>query len=234
MEEYLIDQLPSRRLAESLSSSRTFSYLAAATPGLRELLAMGKVWELAQPSRRTPGASPYELVIVDAPATGHGVAFLTAPRTFAGAAAVGPIARQAGKIHAFLVDRRRTAVVAVARPTEASAVESLTLREDLRAELGHDIEALIVNAVEPRRFEARDDDVLRAALQGPLANGPEVARAALRAAHHASVRSRAQHGQVSRLRRAWGRNPVLLPHLYCAALGTAELHALSRALESRL
>ena len=51
-----------------------FAYLAAATPGLRELLTVGKVWELAQPERRTPGAEPYDLVILDAPATGHGVA----------------------------------------------------------------------------------------------------------------------------------------------------------------
>ncbi len=90
MEEYLLDQLPVRPLAERLASSRTFGYLAAATPGLSELLAMGKVWELAQPQRRTPGSEPYDLVIVDAHATGHGVALLQAPRTFAAAASVGP------------------------------------------------------------------------------------------------------------------------------------------------
>ena len=62
MEEYLVDQLPSRALADVLASSRGFSYLAAATPGLRELLTVGKVWELAQEDRRTPGAPPYDLV----------------------------------------------------------------------------------------------------------------------------------------------------------------------------
>ena len=67
MEEYLVDQLPSRALADVLLSSRGFSYFAAATPGLRELLTVGKVWELAQEDRRTPGADPYDLVILDAP-----------------------------------------------------------------------------------------------------------------------------------------------------------------------
>jgi anion-transporting ArsA/GET3 family ATPase len=95
MEEYLVDQLPARALADVLVRSRLFTYLAAATPGLRELLTMGKVWELAQPERRTPGAAPYDLVVLDAPATGHGLALLDAPRTFADAARVGPIARQA-------------------------------------------------------------------------------------------------------------------------------------------
>ena len=62
MEEYLVDQLPTRALADVLLSSRGFSYFAAATPGLRELLTVGKVWELAQEDRRTPGAAPYDLV----------------------------------------------------------------------------------------------------------------------------------------------------------------------------
>ena len=95
MEEYLADQLPVRALADLLVSSRAFTYLAAATPGMRELLTAGKVWELAQDRRRTPGAQPYDLVVVDAPATGHGVAVLAAPRTFAGVStsAVPPDAR---------------------------------------------------------------------------------------------------------------------------------------------
>src|SRR4051794_20347870 len=118
MEEYLVDQLPSRALADVLLQSRGFSYFAAATPGLRELLTVGKVWELAQEDRRTPGASPYDLVVLDAPATGHGVAVLAAPRTFADAAVMGRIARQGRIIDAMLSDPAQTGVVAVARAEE--------------------------------------------------------------------------------------------------------------------
>src|SRR3712207_5193752 len=118
MEEYLVDQLPSRTLADALVSSRAFAYFAAATPGLRELLSVGKVWELAQEDRRTPGARPYDLVVLDAPATGHSVGVLSAPRTFADAARVGRIARQGRTIDALLSDPARTGVVAVARPEE--------------------------------------------------------------------------------------------------------------------
>ncbi|MDQ3741261.1 MAG: PhoH family protein, partial [Actinomycetota bacterium] len=113
MEMYLEDQL-SRPLAEVLKSSRIFGYLAAATPGMRELLTIGKLWELAQPERRVAGAEPYDVVIVDAPATGHGLALLEAPRTFAGVAAAGPVARQARIIHGTLTDRSLTGIVAVA------------------------------------------------------------------------------------------------------------------------
>ena len=76
-------------------SSRIFQYLTAAAPGLAEVVTMGKVWELAQLERRTARAAPYDLVIVDAPATGHGLALLRAPRTYADIAKVGPIQNHA-------------------------------------------------------------------------------------------------------------------------------------------
>src|SRR6188472_1690049 len=61
---------------------------------VEQLPTVGKAWELAQPARRSPGADPYDLVVLDAPATGHGVAVLAAPRTFAEITRVGRVARQ--------------------------------------------------------------------------------------------------------------------------------------------
>ena len=100
-----------------------------ATPGMRELLSMGKVWELAQLERRTHGAAPYDLVIVDAPATGHGVGILRTPRTFAEIARVGPIAHQGATIAATIADPEFTAVVAVATAEEMPVNETLALHE---------------------------------------------------------------------------------------------------------
>ncbi len=92
MDEYL--RVKVGALGHALAGSRLFQTFAMATPGMRELLTIGKVWELAQLHRRTRGASPYDLVIVDAPATGHGLGLLRTPRTFADIARVGPIAHQ--------------------------------------------------------------------------------------------------------------------------------------------
>ena len=66
---------------------------------------LGKAWELAQPRRRTHGAEPYDLVIVDAPATGHGVGILKTPRMFSEIARVGPIAHQGHTIAETIADR---------------------------------------------------------------------------------------------------------------------------------
>lgn len=230
MEEYLVDQLPVRALADLLTSSRLFTYLAAATPGLRELLAIGKVWELAQAVRRTPGAAPYDQVIVDAPATGHGVAFLAAPRTFAGAAGVGPIARQARTIHGMLIDRKRTGVVAVTAPTEASVTETIELSHALAAELGQAPERVILNGMLPRRFSAGDAAQIARALSSPTG---AAAGSGLRAARESHARVRAQASQAARLRRALG--PVTsLPFLFEPELGLGEIERLATLLESRL
>ncbi len=231
MEEYLIDQLPLRSLAERLASSRTFGYLAAATPGLSELLAMGKLWELAQPTRRTPGSEPYDVVIVDAHATGHGVALLQAPRTFAAAASVGPIARQARTIAAMIDDPALSAIVAVTEPSESGVTETLELREALADGLGRELERVIVNGVQPRRFSAADDALLAAA-QGTR-HGDGTA-AALRAARHAHRRGAGQQRQIARLRRQVSPSPVTLPQLFVDAVGAPEIEHLAHLLELRL
>ena len=110
MDEYL--RIKTGRLGQALGSSRLFQAFAMATPGMRELLSIGKVWELAQLERQTRAAA-YDLVVVDAPATGHGIGILRTPRTFADIARVGPIARQGRTIATTIADPGFTAVVAV-------------------------------------------------------------------------------------------------------------------------
>jgi anion-transporting ArsA/GET3 family ATPase len=221
MELYLADQLPGA-LAELLGSSRAFSYLAAATPGMRELLTVGKVWELAQDDRRTPGAQPYDLVVLDAPATGHGVAVLSAPRAFAETARVGRIARQGRTIDAMVSDPERTGVVAVARPEEMPVNETLALQDALRDDVGLEVALVVCNGMLAQRFDAADTRALAAA-----PSSPEV-----RAARHSDARARAQRGQLQRLRRG-ARAPVTtLPFAF--EDGAARLTRLARALERSL
>jgi anion-transporting ArsA/GET3 family ATPase len=223
MEEYLVNQLPSRALAETLGRSRTFSYLAAATPGMRELLTVGKAWELAQEERRViGGGDPYDLVILDAPATGHGVAVLSAPRTFADAARVGPVARQGRIIHDMLTDPARTAVVAVATPEEMPVNETLALRDALLDELGIRLHLVVANALLPDRLTNADAQAL-----APHASHPAVATAL---SHQA--RARTQRGQVARLRRGIGQGtPVrTLPAIVTQRVEADDLRALGRRL----
>lgn len=238
LREYLRDQLPSDTLARMLGGSRSFALLASATPGLAELLSMGKVWELGQDARRTPGAQSYDLVILDAPATGHGLATLTAPRAFARAAATGPVARQGRLIHDWLTDHRHTGVLVVTRPEALPVAETIALAGELRAQLGLELEAVVVNRLSPQRFGRAEEVLLGAALAersaGAGAPAGDPVRFALERALADLAMARGERRQVERLRRAVSLAPLRLPFAVGEGSGEADLEALALALERGL
>jgi anion-transporting ArsA/GET3 family ATPase len=222
MREYLTNQVGGA-LSRMMTSSRIFTYLAAAAPGLRELLMIGKVWDLAQLDQRRTGDTPYDLVILDAPATGHALGMLRTPRIFRDVARVGPISRQAGKIDKFVTDPELTGIVAVAAPEEMPVNETIEFITALGDEMRLKPDAVIVNGVYPDHF--RDDEA--AAIEALGADTVQV-----RAALTTHRRARHHRNQVRRLRR---RVPALtLPFLFEPELGEESLEQLSRVLERRL
>src|SRR3954449_10482039 len=82
LEEWLGKQLGGGAAGRILGHSHAFQYFVAAAPGAKELITIAKVWELAQAARWDRHNRAYDLVVVDAPASGHGIAMLTTPRTF--------------------------------------------------------------------------------------------------------------------------------------------------------
>jgi anion-transporting ArsA/GET3 family ATPase len=226
--EWLRYQLKSRTLAGMLGGSNLFQYLTAAAPGLTELVTIGKVWDLAQLEPRAGGPT-YDLAIVDAPATGHGLAMLGAPRTYASIARVGPVGRHAQRIDSFLGDRAQTGVVSVALPEEMPVNETVEFERALRRELNIAVDAIVVNAVHPVRFRPADIERIRAA-----AGEKPVTRAALNTALSEHTRARAEHGQVRRLRRAAAAHVTTLPRIFEPELGREELERLAAELERRL
>jgi anion-transporting ArsA/GET3 family ATPase len=229
MDEYLHER--AGRLGDLLGASRAFGAFVAATPGMRELLTIGKVWELAQDRRRVADGEPYDLVIADAPATGHGIAALRTPGTFAEIARVGPIANQGRTIDATLRDGAFTGVVAVALAEEMPVNETLLLQRALREALELELGALVVNACLPRRLGQRQAASARRALERTAA---PVAHAALRSALSEHVRAGAQRVQVERLADGTGIAPVELPYLFGAGADRAGLETLADAVEGVL
>jgi anion-transporting ArsA/GET3 family ATPase len=222
MREYLTDQVGGA-LSKVMTSSRIFTYLAAAAPGLRELLMIGKVWDLAQLDQRRTGSTPYDLVILDAPATGHALGMLRTPRTFRDVARVGPISRQAGRIDSFLTNPELTGIVAVAAPEEMPVNETIDFIKALGDEMQLKPDAVVVNGVYPERF--RDPEV--AAIEALGVDSPK-----LRAALATARRARHHRNQVRRLRR---RAPAItLPFLFETDLREPSLDALADVLEQRL
>jgi len=227
-EEWLRYQLKSRTLAGVLGASRMFQYLTAAAPGLSELLTMGKVWDLAQLEPRTGGPA-FDLAVVDAPATGHALAMLTAPGTFASVARLGPVGRHAENINRFLRDKRSTGVLMTALPEEIPVNETIEFERALRDKLGIGVDRLVMNALHPVRFKRQELERIER-VEAETA----VARAALDAALSEHRRARAEHAQLRRLRRGTAAAVITLPRVFEPELGRDHVEALSEELERKL
>jgi hypothetical protein len=223
LEEWAGRQIGSRRLVGLLTHSDAFSAFVHAAPGARELVAITKAWELGRRDRWTKGARTYDLVVVDGPASGHGLGMLRTPHTFAEIARVGPIASQARKVARLLENPSRSAMLAVALPGELPVSETLELEARMDGALGRSLDAIVVNGMLPRRFSAADVEAVAAA-DGAV---PEaVAGAARRQQGQAS----AQQSQLRRLRRD-ARAPVMtLPFVPAAQLGVDDVEMLGHEL----
>jgi anion-transporting ArsA/GET3 family ATPase len=210
-----------------LASSGTFQYFAAAAPGARELVSMVKIWELTRGERWRKRSELYDLVVLDAPATGHALGLLSSPRTFGAIARVGPIFGQAQQVRELLADSAQTGYLAVTQPTEMAVGETLDLQAGLRSQLGRELDSAIVNATLPRRFDA--DELARIAR---LNNGA-TARSARLAAEAAHERARIQHNQIARLRRH-GLSTQTVPFVFSPELHLDAIRSIGRRLAERL
>ena len=197
--------MPVPLLSRRLLESTTFQIVAAAAPGLPEYLVLQRV--NAWLDERRLGRVRWQLVVVDAPASGHSLPLLAAPATLGALARVGPIASTLARIDRRLHDPARTAVWIVTRPEELPVAETIELHRELDGVLGLPVATPIVNAVPARRFSARDAALLEAA--GPPESNPLLFAAALTIAQR-----REAVAQIRLLRRTLRHPPVRLPFLH--------------------
>ena len=223
LREYVLLQLKVKAMRDLLFKSRIFTYLAAATPGLKELVTIGKIWELALEDRKVKQGRNYDLVIVDAPATGHGVGFLQTPRTFANVARVGPIRQQAEILDKFIRNRKRTGMAVVTLPEEMPVNETAKLERDLASEVGVQVSRILCNGLYPERFP--EDEA--GALIELAAEREGAVRVACRAAASESRRARAEREQLARLEELTEAPVTTLPFLFEPELGVEEIGVLA-------
>jgi anion-transporting ArsA/GET3 family ATPase len=214
LEEYLRYEVPGLFGAAALARSAAFQAFVDAAPGMSDLLTIGKVWELVQRPRHKPHAREYDVVILDAPASGQLVGLLGAPRTFTTIARVGPVSKQAGTIERALRDPHVVGVIAVATPEQMAVSETLALQTSLTERFGIELDAVVANRVFPARFTSEDVVALGRVAQDP----------AVRSARWFAARAKAQRGQLVRLRRGVApAHLTTLPFRFEAGLERADL-----------
>ncbi len=211
-------RLLSRRLLESTS----FQVLAAAAPGLPEFLVLHKVktWLDA----RRLGRRVYDLVLVDAPASGHSLPLLAAPRTLGALARIGPVAETLRAIGDVLGDPATTLVCLVSTPEELAVRETIELHREL-TRLALPVGIAIVNAVPPRHFDRADEEAI-----ARLEAGTEPPHPWIVAARFLLERRREAAVQLRALRRGLGAAPIRLPFLFAGPEAPGGIDTLARAL----
>jgi anion-transporting ArsA/GET3 family ATPase len=212
--EYIGLQVGFRRVAERVLNNRSFRQLMDAAPGWRELITLGKIWHLEQLQRE--GRPLYDLIIVDAPATGHGLTMLDVPRVVASAVRSGPLRQQSQRVEALITDPSRTLLLPVARAEELPARETVQLVDRVRNSLQIRVDRVVVNAMPTRPFPeslGRLDETLArlpADLNlGALPSAPTLAACA----HYLRKRYELCEHYATQIARTTGLPIVRLPNL---------------------
>jgi len=149
LEEYLGLIVPVRRLLKTVFSSNVYQYFVAAAPGLKELMAVGKLWyeaEQRNPTDATGAPGAHQLVLVDGPATGHSLQYLRMPRAALEAFPAGLVHREAERVVGLLRDPEATGVVVVTLAEEMPTNETFEMVSGLD-DLGMHTATLVVNQV---------------------------------------------------------------------------------------
>ncbi len=137
-------------LVKRVLESPLYAELSAAMPGLKELAVVHHCQVSSGAGRASRKArAEFDLVVLDAPATGHGVTLLTAPRVTARAIGSGPVAAIAGELAGFVESAEETAIATVCRAEEMPVEETFELKATLEERLGRGPDLLVVNALYP-------------------------------------------------------------------------------------
>jgi anion-transporting ArsA/GET3 family ATPase len=235
MDEYVRHVVKVDLLARRILDSPVYHRFFAAAPGLRELMVLGKVMMLEEQRARLSRRPAWDLIVLDAPATGHGLAFLKVPLAASRAIPVGPVGHNARRVLRLVQDPRRTGLVVVALPEEMAVVEALQFHQLAADELGVATSAIVLNGCHERRFRDDEEALLlhraAAGAAGEIEPGVPLG-AALRAARRQIRRSRLTRLYRRRLRRGLPAPLVSLPYLFRERLSPADLEDLARRLEA--
>ncbi len=222
--EYLEDH-GLKRVSKRLAHSGVLDVVATAIPGIRDILVLGKVKQLER-------AEVADLILVDAPATGHAITFLTSARGMVDAARGGPLRTQAQDVVALLSDPARCRVILVTLPEEMPVSETIESAYMLEDKAGVQLGPVIVNACDPEPvgLDRPAAEVVAAAGLGADAVAPAHV-AALEAARQFRL---ARHGvsaeQLERLARELPLPHLIVPAVDSEQIGPAETQLLADAL----
>jgi anion-transporting ArsA/GET3 family ATPase len=222
-DDALVEWLRARSLGafvKRLRSTGALELVSFAIPGIREVLVLGKLKSIETEGR-------YDLIVVDAPATGHAMTLLTSPAGLAQAARGGPVRRIADEVVAMLSDPARCRVLLVALPRELAVDETIEAAFEVEDRAGVMLSDVVMNqyaAPEPALATPLSDDQV-AQFDPDLRRALEAARCFER------DRQDSEATEVARLAAALPLSLLTLPCLQGGQLGPDQIEELADSLE---
>jgi Mrp family chromosome partitioning ATPase len=227
MREYGLMVLKFRTIYDAVFENRVVRQFLRIVPSLAELVMLGKI--LHEVRSEEDGRPRWDLVVLDAPATGHAVQMLRVPQALLETVPPGPLKKDAQWMEALLVDPARTAVAIVTLPEEMPVNEAIELDAQVRGVLGMARGPLLVNAMPDVRFSAAER-----ALLAPLAEAPSPLGPAARAARLQAIRAEHAARYLERARAALDLPAVILPLVATERWDRAAVDAVAEALSRGL
>jgi len=239
LQEYLSLVLKSKRVVQKITQSPIYEYFVNIAPGLKELMAVGKLWDLDQ--KCLPGTKDplYDLIIVDTPATGHTLSYLQMPMTAVNTAKKGFVTREAKKVVDLLQDPERTSFNIVTTLAEMPINEATELYEKVSFKLQLPIGCLFINQVTPPFFsgpDARQYTAWEECLTNPDAEADSEGfllkeKLLLDCAKSWQLRRRVQEEQLHKADKTFSCKTLLLPFLPKAQKPNTLIQKLAENLE---
>lgn len=224
LEEYALMTLKLRALYRLVIGNKVVQALLAGVPGLYQWSLLGKATYHALETDKQ-GQPVYDLVVLDAPATGHGLDLLRVPLTITEAIPAGPLRDEARERWEMLIDPAQHLVLPVTLAEELAVTETKELVDKIE-EMGMTAERVIVNKLLPPLFNAADmRELARLETTGPLA---DVVAAGRTRAGWQTI----QAEQMRRLEKLLAQRQVWIPHMVVSTISPETITALSWALEA--
>ncbi len=224
--EYGMMALHSKTLFKLLFDNKYVRTFFRAVPGMHEWTLLGKAWWHTT-EQRSDGSSAYDVVILDAPATGHGLDMLRVPKVILDVVPPGLLRRDAERAWKMFQDPQTCAVVLVTLPEEMPTTETIELARALRDELQLPIGKIVVNGVLPPLFSKEERAAIEAA--GPI-EGTTPPDVALAAGRGRALRERVQSESLHRLSEELPISPSFLPQLFEDAAQPSAIKELAKRL----
>ena len=151
LEEYLLEH-GFGRIAKRLTKTGVIEVIGTAAPGIDDLVVLGKIKQLER-------SGEWDLIVVDGPAAGHAVTFLTTPAGLRDAVSGGPVGEQADDVLAMLADPARCSIVLVTLPESTPVNELMETAEAIRTRVGAELGPVVVNRLDTVPVPPDPDEV---------------------------------------------------------------------------